>query len=176
MMGVSTHRRRWSWWGDLKWAMGTMDWTRGAWATLTHTHTLPLTHKQVFFLIRTQNIDWWEKNVPPLIHALRQAVALFFILSYNFISLGSIIDCCPAVSFGGLNTMNDEWWAQYTVCQGVEQQWSKETEALTKAPIHTQIIPPQASDEIWTYVFAITIHSVLSSLLCRQLVWLGSVQ
>lgn len=102
---------------------------------------------------------------------------LFFILSCNFISLGSVIGRSPAGSFGGLNTVNDERWAQHAICQGVEQRWSQETEeASPKAPIHTQILPPRASDEIWTYVFAITIHRVLSSLLCRQLVWLGSVQ
>lgn len=72
--------------------------------------------------MRTLNSDWWETYAPHLIHVLRRAVTLSFILSCNFISLGSIIGWSSPGSSGELNMVNDEWWALQAVCQGVKQK------------------------------------------------------
>lgn len=41
------------------------------------------------------------------------------------------------------------------------------------APIDTQIFPLQPPDETWPYIFAITIHNMVSSVSRRDLVWPG---
>lgn len=79
-----------SWWGGFKWAIWPMEWTMRLWR---HKNTHPFPLSPTFLqtgtvLMRTLNFDWWVMQAPSLIHVLRQAVTLFFILSCNFISGG----------------------------------------------------------------------------------------
>lgn len=67
--------------------------------------------------------------------------------------------------------MNDELSTLFVKELSSSAESAQETS--TMAPVRTQIFPLQHCDEIWTYMFPITVHNMVSSVSCRDLVWPG---